>query len=93
MIVVFVASVIQERHSSTTIREMLDKKPFALRGLVIFAGLMLVLVFEFTVRNTTQPHLCICSFRSRFNEEKVCVKNNQNSVVCIGGVLIMTVTR
>lgn len=45
MIVVFVASVIQERHSSTTIREMLDKKPFALRGLVIFAGLMLVLVF------------------------------------------------
>lgn len=45
MIVVFVASVIQERHSSTTIREMLDKKPFALRGFVIFAGLMLVLVF------------------------------------------------
>ena len=45
MIVVFVASVIQERHSSTTIREMLDKKPFALRGLVIFAGFMLVLVF------------------------------------------------
>lgn len=45
MIVVFVASVIQERHSSTTIREMLDRKPFALRGLVIFAGMMLVLVF------------------------------------------------
>lgn len=45
MIVVFVASVIQERHSSTTIREMLDKKSFALRGLVIFAGVMLVLVF------------------------------------------------
>lgn len=45
MIVVFVASVIQERHSSTTIREMLDKKSFALRGFVIFAGLMLVLVF------------------------------------------------
>lgn len=45
MIVVFVASVIQERHSSTTIREMLDKKPFALRGFVIFAGVMLVLVF------------------------------------------------
>lgn len=45
MIVVFVASVIQEKHNSTTIREMLDKKSFALRGLVIFAGLMLVLVF------------------------------------------------
>lgn len=45
MIVVFAASVIQERHSSTTIREMLDRKSFALRGLVIFAGLMLVLVF------------------------------------------------
>ncbi|MCI6615515.1 MBOAT family O-acyltransferase [Ruminococcus sp.] len=45
MIVVFVASVIQERHSSTTIREMLDKKSFALRGFVIFAGVMLVLVF------------------------------------------------
>lgn len=45
MIVVFVASVIQEKHNSTTIREMLDKKSFALRGLVIFAGLVLVLVF------------------------------------------------
>lgn len=45
MIVVFVASVIQERHSSTTIREMLDRKSFALRGFVIFAGVMLVLVF------------------------------------------------
>lgn len=45
MIVVFAASVIQEKHSSTTIREMLDKKSFALRGLVIFAGLMFVLVF------------------------------------------------
>lgn len=45
MIVVFAASVIQERHSSTTIREMLDRKSFALRGFVIFAGLMLVLVF------------------------------------------------
>ena len=45
MLVVFVASVIQERHSSTTIREMLDRKPFALRGFVIFAGVMLVLVF------------------------------------------------
>ena len=45
MIVVFVASVIQERHSSTTIREMLDRKPFVLRYLVLFAGVMLVLVF------------------------------------------------
>lgn len=45
MIVVFAASVIQERHSSTTIREMLDRKPFVLRYLVLFAGVMLVLVF------------------------------------------------
>lgn len=45
MIVVFVASVIQERHSSTTIREMLDKKPFLFRYLLLFAGVMLVLVF------------------------------------------------
>ncbi len=45
MIVIFVASVIQERHSETTIREMLDRKPFALRYLVVFAGVMLVLVF------------------------------------------------
>lgn len=45
MIVVFVASVIQERHSSTTIREMLDKKPFLLRYFLLFAGVMLVLVF------------------------------------------------
>lgn len=45
MIVVFVASVIQERHSSTTIREMLDRKPFALRYMLLFAGVMLILVF------------------------------------------------
>lgn len=45
MLVIFIASVIQERHSDTTIREMLDKKPFMLRFALIFVGIMAVLVF------------------------------------------------
>ena len=45
MCVIFNASVIQERHSDTTIREMLDKKPFMLRFALIFVGIMAVLVF------------------------------------------------
>lgn len=45
MIVVFVASVIQEKHSSTTIREMIDKEPFALRFVLLFAGAAMILTF------------------------------------------------
>ena len=45
IIVIFTVSVIQERHPSTTIREMLDKKPFILRYAVIFIGIMAVIVY------------------------------------------------
>lgn len=45
MLIIFVVSVIQERHSETTMREMLDKKPFILRWFVLFAGIMAVIVF------------------------------------------------
>ena len=45
IIVIFTASVIQERHPQTTIREMLDKKSFALRFILIFLGIMSVIVF------------------------------------------------
>ena len=45
MLVIFIASVIQERHSDTTIREMIDKKPFMLRFAFIFVGIMAVLIF------------------------------------------------
>ncbi len=45
IIVIFTVSVIQERHPSTTIREMLDKKPFILRFALIFIGIMAVIVY------------------------------------------------
>ena len=45
IIVIFIVSVIQERHPSTTIREMLDKKPFILRFALIFIGIMAVIVY------------------------------------------------
>ncbi len=45
IIVIFIVSVIQECHPSTTIREMLDKKPFILRFALIFIGIMAVIVY------------------------------------------------
>ena len=42
---ILIVSLIQERHNDTTIRELLDRKPFVLRFAVIVAGIMLVLVF------------------------------------------------
>ncbi len=45
IIVIFTVSVIQERHPSATIREMLDKKPFILRFALIFIGIMAVIVY------------------------------------------------
>ncbi len=43
--VIFTASVIQERHPSTTIREMLDRRPFIIRFALIFVGVMSVIIF------------------------------------------------
>lgn len=45
MLLVFIISVIQERHSDTTIREMLDRKPYILRFGVIFIGVLTVIIF------------------------------------------------
>ncbi len=42
---VFIISVIQERHDKTTIREMLDNKPFILRWGAVFIGVMFIVVF------------------------------------------------
>ncbi len=39
---IFIISVIQERNDKTTIREMLDKKPFIFRWVAMFVGIMLV---------------------------------------------------
>lgn len=44
-IFIFIISVIQERHSETTIRKMLDKKPFIFRYAPVFIGLMALIVF------------------------------------------------
>ena len=43
--IVFTVSVIQERNSADTIRSMLDRRPFALRFVVILSGVMMVLLF------------------------------------------------
>ena len=43
--ILFVTSLIQERNDGTTIRELLDRKPFLLRFGVIVAGIMMILVF------------------------------------------------
>ena len=45
VLVMFVASIIQERHSTTTIREMMDRKPFILRFVLLYLGVMAVLIF------------------------------------------------
>lgn len=42
---ILIVSVIQERNDGTTIRTMLDQKPFVVRLAVIVAGIMAVLVF------------------------------------------------
>ena len=44
-LVVLVASIFQERHGGTTIREILDQKPFALRYCVLLLGLMMIMLF------------------------------------------------
>ena len=45
VVVIWAVSMIQEKHSDTTIREMLDKKPFILRWLVFFLLIMAVIIF------------------------------------------------
>ena len=42
---IFFVSLIQERNDGTTIREMLDRKPFVFRLAVITAGIMMILLF------------------------------------------------
>ncbi|MBR1481899.1 MAG: MBOAT family protein [Ruminococcus sp.] len=44
-IVVLIASIIQERHSDTDIRTLLDKKPFYIRFALLFVGVMAVVIF------------------------------------------------
>ena len=43
--ILLAVSMIQERNASDTIRGMLDRKPFAVRYLVLLAGIMMVLLF------------------------------------------------
>jgi D-alanyl-lipoteichoic acid acyltransferase DltB (MBOAT superfamily) len=44
-VTLLVISIIQERHSDTTMREMLDKKPFILRFVLYFICVMAVIIF------------------------------------------------
>ena len=43
--ILFFVGVIQERYPHTTIREMLDDNPFALRFILIYLGMVAVAVF------------------------------------------------
>lgn len=45
MIVLLIVSIIQERHKETTVREMLDKKPFIIRYIVLLVGIIAILTF------------------------------------------------
>ena len=45
VIVIWCVSMIQEKNSHTTLRELLDKKPFILRFIVFFALIMAVIIF------------------------------------------------
>lgn len=44
-VVIFIVSLIQERHPDNTVREMFEKKPFAVKWLSIYAAIMIVIVF------------------------------------------------
>ena len=44
-VLIFIVSLVQEKHSDTTIRDMLDKKPFIFRFAPIFIGFMALVVF------------------------------------------------
>lgn len=44
-LVIFIVSVIQEKHNTTTLREMLDKKPFILRFALIFFCIITIIIF------------------------------------------------
>ena len=45
IVLIFIASVIQERHAGTDIRTMLDQKPFILRFILLYIGIIAVVVF------------------------------------------------
>ncbi len=44
-VVMFIVSLIQEKNPDTTLRSLLDRKPFILRYLLILAGIIVLLVF------------------------------------------------
>ena len=44
-VILFFISLIQEKNDGTTIRQLLDRKPFVLRLAVIVTGIMLIAVF------------------------------------------------
>ena len=45
LLVIWIVSIIQEKHSDTNMREMLDKKPFILRFVVYYVLIMAVIIF------------------------------------------------
>lgn len=45
IVAVWIVSILQEKHSDTNIRELLDKKPFILRFVLFFLLVMTVIVF------------------------------------------------
>ena len=45
VVVIWTVSMIQEKHSDTTMRDLLDKKPFILRFVLYFICIMTIIVF------------------------------------------------
>ena len=44
-VLLLTVSIIQERHSETTVRVLIDRKPFILRFVMLFVGIMVLLIF------------------------------------------------
>ena len=44
-VIIFIVSLIQENHAGTTVREMMDKKPFFIRWLAVYGAIMAIIVF------------------------------------------------
>ncbi|MED9968700.1 MAG: MBOAT family O-acyltransferase [Ruminococcus sp.] len=43
--IIFVVSLIQEKHPETTVRKMMDKKPFFIRWFAVYCAIMAIIVF------------------------------------------------
>lgn len=44
-VIIFIVSLLQEKHPETTVRKMMDKKPFFIRWFAVYCAIMAIIVF------------------------------------------------